>query len=115
MKIKNKKISKMSILFYVIAALMIIGFGLTFYNVTIYIMGLVASGDVSFAANWMDIFLYYVNNTFLFLGLGTIIFGCGYGLQLYKNMNTKDSVNVQSEEVITNDVVEETQQEEVIA
>ncbi|WP_044600015.1 hypothetical protein [Candidatus Stoquefichus massiliensis] len=112
MKLKNKKISKMSILFYVIAALMIIGFGLTFYNVTIYIMGLVASGDVSFAANWMDIFLYYVNNTFLFLGLGTIIFGCGYGIQLYKNMSVKDLTTDQNEEVTTKDVVEETQLEE---
>lgn len=112
MKLKNKKISKMSILFYVIAVLMLIGFGLTFYNVTIYIMGLVVAGEVSLATNWMDIILYYVNNTFLFLGLGTIIFGLGYGLQLYKKINTKESV---IEEVLTEDIIEESKQEEVIA
>lgn len=115
MKFKNKKISKMSILFYCIGAILMIGFILTVYNVTIYIMDVLAQGGatLSSVSDWVNIILYYVNNTFVFLGLSVLVLGCGYGIQLLKNLSNKliqeDVVDEQNDEVISEtiqDVIE---------
>lgn len=107
MKLKNKNISKMSILFYCIGAILMIGFILTAYNVTIYIMDVIAQGGatLSSVSDWVNIMLYYVNNTFVFLGLSVLILGCGYGIQLLKNLSSK---------LIQEDVVEDKQIEKVV-
>lgn len=86
MKLK-KKVSIFSIVFYVVAALMFLGFLLSFYNVTTYIIELFDAGQISISAQWLDIILYYINNTFVYLGLGTLIFGMGY-----MHKEKKDSV-----------------------
>lgn len=114
MKLKSKKLSKMSILFYIIAAIMMIGFALTVYNVTIYIMGLFMAEQVTFAANWADIILYYVNNTFVFLGMSVIIFGIGYGIQLLKDMTVQETAEevIEDNEKDVNDILEEIKVEE---
>lgn len=94
MKLKNKGNGNiLSIVFYVVAGLMFLGFLLSFYNVTTYIIELLDAGQVSLSAQWLDIILYYINNTFVYLGLGTLIFGMGY-----MNKEKKDSVQEVLEE-----------------
>lgn len=67
---------------------MLLSFGLTLYNVSTYIMSLIDAGSVTFASNWLDIVLYYVNNTLVYLALAVLIGGCGYVIQLLKSKTT---------------------------
>lgn len=100
MKIKN--ISKATIFFYVMALLFIVAFVLTFYNVTIYILSLMEESNLSFAESWLDIILYYISNTAVFLGFGAVLGGIGYGIQLLKT-----SLNVPTTEAVKSTSVQE--------
>ena len=79
-KVSGAKVSKTAIAFYVLSALLMIGFLLTVYNVTVYIQSLLSAGSISLTANWMDVVLYYVNNTAIYLALSALLFGICYCL-----------------------------------
>lgn len=74
-------------IFYVIALLFLFGFIVSCYNVTTYIVSLIEEGSITFLENWMDVTLYYFNNTSLFLAMAILIGGMGYALSLLKKMN----------------------------
>lgn len=82
----------LTIIFYVIAGIMLLSFCLTFYQVTTYIYSLLEAGSVTLSANWLDIIMYYINNTLIYLGLGTLIFGMGFMFRSHKrsNMSTNE-------------------------
>ncbi|MFR7591953.1 MAG: hypothetical protein ACLUVC_10945 [Longibaculum sp.] len=102
MKMKKKKsINKLSIVFYVVAAMMLLSFGLTLYNVSTYIMSLIDAGSVTFASNWLDIVLYYVNNTLIYLALAVLIGGCGYVIQLLKSQTKIENTESNNENLMT--------------
>lgn len=90
------KKSKTVILIDVVAVIMLISFLLTFYNVSVYIMSLIDAGQVTFAKNWLDMILYYINNTSVYLALATLLFGLGYVVSYMK----KQTVEVKAEEVV---------------
>lgn len=100
MKLKEKKISKMSIAFYIVAGLLFVSFLLTIYNVSTYIMQLLDSGQVTLTDSWLEVILYYVNNTAVFLGLSVLVFGCGYIIQLLKQKNVQKQESLEVEELI---------------
>lgn len=100
MKLKEKKISKMSIAFYIVAGLLFVSFLLTIYNVSTYIMQLLDSGQVTLTDSWVEVILYYVNNTAVFLGLSVLVFGCGYIIQLLKQKNVQKQESLEAEELI---------------
>ncbi|KXU47451.1 MAG: hypothetical protein UFX20_00135 [Longibaculum muris] len=100
MKLKEKKISKMSIAFYIVAGLLFVSFLLTIYNVSTYIMQLLDSGQVTLTDSWLEVILYYVNNTAVFLGLSVLVFGCGYIIQLLKQKNVQKQESLEAEELI---------------
>lgn len=100
MKLKEKKISKMSIAFYIVAGLLFVSFLLTIYNVSTYIMQLLDSGQVTLTDSWLEVILYYVNNTAVFLGLSVLVFGCGYIIQLLKQKNIQKQESLEAEELI---------------
>ena len=99
MKLKEKKISKMSIAFYIVAGLLFVSFLLTIYNVSTY-MQLLDSGQVTLTDSWLEVILYYVNNTAVFLGLSVLVFGCGYIIQLLKQKNVQKQESLEAEELI---------------
>ena len=120
-KANGVKVSKTAIAFYVLSALLMIGFLLTVYNVTVYIQSLISAGSISLTANWMDVILYYVNNTAIYLALSAIVFGMGYVIAYIKGKNVKaveDIIGDEVEEVVENDInevsdiLEETKTEE---
>lgn len=120
-KANGVKVSKTAIAFYVLSALLMIGFLLTVYNVTVYIQSLISAGSISLTANWMDVILYYVNNTAIYLALSAIVFGMGYVIAYIKGKNVKvveDIIEDEVEEVVENDInevsdiLEETKTEE---
>ena len=100
MKLKEKKISKMSIAFYIVAGLLFVSFLFTIYNVSTYIMQLLDSGQVTLTDSWLEVILYYVNNTAVFLGLSVLVFGCGYIIQLLKQKNVQKQESLEAEELI---------------
>ena len=100
MKLKEKKISKMSIAFYIVAGLLFVSFLLTIYNVSTYIMQLLDSGQVTLTDSWLEVILYYVNNTAVFLGLSVLVFGCGYIIKLLKQKNVQKQESLEAEELI---------------
>ena len=100
MKLKEKKISKMSIAFYIVAGLLFVSFLLKIYNVSTYIMQLLDSGQVTLTDSWLEVILYYVNNTAVFLGLSVLVFGCGYIIQLLKQKNVQKQESLEAEELI---------------
>ena len=100
MKLKEKKISKMSIAFYIVAGLLFVSFLLSIYNVSTYIMQLLDSGQVTLTESWLEVILYYVNNTAVFLGLSVLVFGCGYIIQLLKQKNVQKQESLEAEELI---------------
>lgn len=113
----ESKVSKTVIGFYVLAALLMISFLLTVYNVTVYIQSLLSAGSISLTANWMDVVLYYVNNTAIYLALSALVFGMGYVIAYIKEKSVKrveDNVEEEAtndnEEI--NDVFEETKTEQ---
>ena len=98
-----------------------IGFLLTVYNVTVYIQSLLSAGSISLTANWMDVVLYYVNNTAIYLALSALLFGMGYVIAYIKGKSVKtvkEVIEDNVEEVVeddneeVNDILEETKTEE---
>ena len=120
-KVSGAKVSKTAIAFYVLSALLMIGFLLTVYNVTVYIQSLLSAGSISLTANWMDVVLYYVNNTAIYLALSALLFGMGYVIAYIKGKSVKtvkEVIEDNVEEVVeddneeVNDILEETKTEE---
>ena len=111
-KVSGAKVSKTAIAFYVLSALLMIGFLLTVYNVTVYIQSLLSAGSISLTANWMDVVLYYVNNTAIYLALSALLFGMGYVIAYIKGKSVKTVKEVIEDNVEVNDILEETKTEE---
>ena len=116
-KVSGAKVSKTAIAFYVLSALLMIGFLLTVYNVTVYIQSLLSAGSISLTANWMDV----VNNTAIYLALSALLFGMGYVIAYIKGKSVKtvkEVIEDNVEEVVeddneeVNDILEETKTEE---
>lgn len=111
---QQNKLSKTAIVFYVIAAIFLAGFIAVFYNVTVYIMSVLESGTISLSTDWLNIFIYYVNNTFAFLAYAVVSFGAGYIIQLIKNANAPVA-KIEEEVVDTaEDVIESVEPETVV-
>ena len=109
-KVSGAKVSKTAIAFYVLSALLMIGFLLTVYNVTVYIQSLLSAGSIS-----------YVNNTAIYLALSALLFGMGYVIAYIKGKSVKtvkEVIEDNVEEVVeddneeVNDILEETKTEE---
>lgn len=89
---KKFNVYKSSMFFYVCALLFMIGFGISFYNVTTYVSSLVEAGSLTLSTSWMSIVLYYISNTGLCLGCGIACIGFGYIIQLLKDMKKNEEV-----------------------
>lgn len=109
-KVGTSNISKTAIVLDVVAAILLLAFLLSFYNVTVYIMSLVEAGSISYGSDWLDIVLYYVNNTVIYLGLSAILYGMGYVVSFIK----KQSVQVVEEIFIEEPVVLAKEKEESV-
>lgn len=101
----KKQISKTAVIIYIVSGLLLLSFCLSAYNVTVYIQGLLEAGQITLTSNWLEIVLYYMNNTALYLALAVMLYGMGYVVSYLKSQ-TKELV----EEVET---VEEEQDETV--
>lgn len=85
---KRKIKFNISSLFYGVAFLYTIGFVVSCYSVTTYVMSLLEEGSITFLADWVDIVLYYLNNTGLFLAIVFILVGIGHGLRMIANQSS---------------------------
>ena len=59
---KKFNVYKSSMFFYVCALLFMIGFGISFYNVTTYVSSLVEAGSLTLSTSWMSIVFYYISS-----------------------------------------------------
>lgn len=106
MKLKKLSCSKISIFFYVIAILALIAFGLSYYNVTVYLMSLVEAGQISWTENFFDVLVYYISNGFTYFVYAVILFGVGYMISLLKSFqksktHEENEMTDQIEEVVS--------------
>ncbi len=70
--------SKLSIVFYVIAAISLIAFVLSAYSTTVYLMALAESGQLSLAESFVDVIVTYLSNGFAYFIYSVMLFGMGY-------------------------------------
>lgn len=111
---KMRKISKTAVLIYVVAAILLMSFALSTYNVTVYIQSLLEAKQLTLSTNWLDIVSYYVNNTTLYLALAALLFGMGYVVNYLKSLQREDAELEMIEETEENsEDVQETLQEAV--
>lgn len=109
-----RKISKTAVLIYVVAAILLMSFALSTYNVTVYIQSLLEAKQLTLSTNWLDIVSYYVNNTTLYLALAALLFGMGYVVNYLKSLQREDAELEMIEETEANsEDVQETLQEAV--
>lgn len=83
---KRKIKFNISFLFYGVALLYTIGFVVSCYSVTIYVMSLFEAGSITFMSDWVDIVLYDWNNMGLFFAIVIILVGIDHGLRLLNKL-----------------------------
>lgn len=72
--------NKLSILYYIVAFIMFVAFILGSYTTVMYFVELNAAGSVDLAAEWLNVFIYYINATGPYLSFALMTFGIGYML-----------------------------------
>lgn len=111
---KNKVTSKTAIMLNVVAGLLLVCFLLSFYNVTVYIKGLMSMGSITFSQSWLDIFMYYINSTSVYLALAALLFGMGYVVSYAKKQSLLNNGEaIEKDSVVDNLGVDEAQNSEI--
>lgn len=109
-----RKLSKTAIIIYTVSTILLAGFVLSSYNVTIYLQSLIDAGQLTLNKNWLDMILYYVNNTSVYLALATLLFGMGYIVNYLKTLAREDEeLEVIEETEENNEDIQETVQDVV--
>lgn len=92
MKINIKINSKAAFFFYVMALLIFIVFGVSIYNTTVYIQGLVSAGSLTVSGNLKDIILYYCSSCLGYFVYSLLLIALGYIISILQKMSKKENV-----------------------
>ncbi len=98
MEKQNKRFSKLTILFYVLAILTFIYSIFSIYKSYEYVNALVKAGQLTISSSIGDVIQYFVDNTsaYIFYGFGFGAFG--YLIYLMKNKEIETNVPIAAEE-----------------
>lgn len=72
--------NKLSILYYIVSFVMFLAFVFGSYSTVTYFIELSATGSVDLVAEWLNVFIYYINSVGPYLAFSLMTFGIGYML-----------------------------------
>lgn len=107
MEKQNKRFSKLTILFYVLAILAFIYSIFSIYKSYEYVNALVKAGQLTISSSIGDVIQYFVDNTAAYIFYGFSFGAFGYLICLLKNKETETNVPAAIEEFTSMDEEED--------